>query len=115
MRSALQVDEIMYPIEAVEELKKKIEKTEILRFYRIGNFTSTLEMLEQIAKKKGLVEYKDVTTDKIENVNTTKSGKKARVARNVVEKQMVCNVDEAAKRMIRDFLNNRLNHYSKVP
>ena len=71
-------------------------------------------MLEQIAKKKGLVEYKDVTTDKIENVNTTKSGKKARVARNVVEKQMVCNVDEAAKRMIRDFLNNRLNHYVVV-
>ena len=28
---------------------------------------------------------------------------------------MVCNVDEAAKRVIRDFLNNRLNFFSQVP
>lgn len=108
----------MYPIEPVEELLQKIEKTEILRFYRIGNFETTLEMLEQIAKKKGLVEYKDVVTDKIENVNAIRKGKgskKTREAKNVIERQLVCNVDEAAKRVIRDFLNNRLNHYSKVP
>jgi len=106
----------MFPIEAVEEIIKKIDKTEILRFYRIANFTTTLEMLELIAKKKGLVEYKDVVTDKIENVIVkTKNDKKKREAKKVVEKQHVCNVDEAAKRMIRDFLNNRLNFYSKVP
>jgi hypothetical protein len=116
MRSALQVDEIMYPIEAVEELIPKIEKIEILRFYRIANYKTTLEMLEKIAYKKGLVEIKEVTTDKIENINTiTKVGKKKREARNVVEKQTVCDVDEAAKRVIRDFLNNRLNYFSKVP
>ena len=116
MRSALQVDEIMYPIESVEELVNKIEKTEILRFYRIANFTTTLEMLELIAKKKGLVEYKEVVTDKIENVIVkTKTDKKKREAKKVVEKQMVCNVDEAAKRVIRDFLNNRLNFFSQVP
>ena len=86
MRSALQVEDIMYPIESVEELSQKIEKTEFLRFYRIANFKTTLELLEQVAKKKGLVEYKEVVTEKIENVNTTKSGKKKREARNVVEK-----------------------------
>lgn len=106
----------MYPIESVEELVNKIEKTEILRFYRIANFTTTLEMLELIAKKKGLVEYKEVVTDKIENVIVkTKTDKKKREAKKVVEKQMVCNVDEAAKRVIRDFLNNRLNFFSQVP
>ena len=46
MRSALQVEEILYPIEAVEEISQKIDKTEILRFYRIANFKTTLEMLE---------------------------------------------------------------------
>ena len=116
LRSALQVDEIMYPIEAVEEIVKKIEKTEILRFYRIANFNTTVEMLELIAKKKGLVEHREVVTDKIENVIVkTKADKKKREAKNVIEKQLVCNVDEAARRVLRDFLNNRLNFYSKVP
>ena len=46
MRSALQVEDIMFPIESVEELTQKIDKTEILRFYRIANFKTTLEMLE---------------------------------------------------------------------
>ena len=106
----------MYPIESVEEIVKKIDKTEILRHYRIANFSSSVEMLELIAKKKGLVEYKEVVTDKIENVIVkTKTDKKKREAKNVIEKQMVCNVDEAARRMLRDFLNNRLNFYSKVP
>ena len=77
----------MFPIEAVEEIIKKIDKTEILRFYRIANFTTPLEMLELIAKKKGLVEYKDVVTDKIENVIVkTKNDKKKREAKKVVEK-----------------------------
>jgi len=34
----------------------KIERSEILRVYRIGNYKNTDEMLEQIAMKKGLVE-----------------------------------------------------------
>ena len=84
----MQVDEIMYPIEAVEEIVKKIEKTELLRFYRIANFNTTVEMLELIAKKKGLVEHREVVTDKIENVIVkTKTDKKKREAKNVIEKQ----------------------------
>lgn len=83
----MQVDEIMYPIEAVEEIVKKIDKTEILRFYRIASFTTTVEMLEFIAKKKGLVEHREVVTEKIENVIVkTKNDKKKREAKKVIEK-----------------------------
>jgi len=56
LRSALQVDDIVDPIQPVESLLEKIEKPEILRHYRIGNFSNATEMLEQIAKKKGLVD-----------------------------------------------------------
>jgi hypothetical protein len=36
----------MFPVEPVKEIMEKIEKAEILRFYRIGNFDGVLEMLE---------------------------------------------------------------------
>lgn len=53
-------------------------------------------MLELIATKKGLVD----------NVkDETKKSKK---------KKLVPNVQEAARRLIRDFLNNRLRYYSKI-
>jgi len=44
------------PVAALEQILGKIEKSEILRMYRIGNYENTDEMLEQIAMKKGLVE-----------------------------------------------------------
>lgn len=40
----------------LEQVMLKIDKSEILRMYRIGNYQTTDEMLDQIAHKKGLVE-----------------------------------------------------------
>ena len=53
-------------------------------------------MLELIATKKGLTAAAP---------GQKKTGKKAK---------QVPNVDEAARRMIRDFLGNRLRFYSKI-
>jgi hypothetical protein len=36
----------------LEPVLAKIEKSEILRMYRIGNYENTDEMLDQIAMKK---------------------------------------------------------------
>ena len=52
IRSAMQVDDIIDPIKAVEQLFDKVEKSEFLRFYRIGAFKTAEELSEQVAKKE---------------------------------------------------------------
>jgi len=115
LRSQLQTDEIMFPVEPVEEIMQKVEKTEILRHYRIPMFETTVQMLEHIAVKKGLVDTKEVETEKKESLMVPKKGKLKKKSQPVVEVQKVPNVEMAAKRVIRDFLNNRLTYYTKVP
>ena len=73
-----------------------MDKEEILRHYRIANYTDLNHMLELIAIKKGLTELQ---VDMV--------GKKK------VKKQ-VPNTLEASKRVIRDFTNNRLRYYTKL-
>lgn len=94
---------------------QKVEKTEILRHYRIPMFETTVQMLENIAVKKGLVDTKEVETEKKESLMVPKKGKLKKKSQPVVEVQKVPNVEMAAKRVIRDFLNNRLTYYTKVP
>ena len=105
----------MFPIQPVEEIMQKIDKTEFLRFYRIPDFETTVQMLENIAVKKGLVEVKEVETEKKESVMVDKKNKMKKKSQPVVEVQKVANVEQAAKRVIRDFLNNRLTYFTKVP
>jgi pantoate kinase len=105
----------MFPVEPVEEIMLKIDKVEILRFYRIPDFETTVQMLENIAVKKGLVETKEVETEKKESLMVAKKNKMKKKSQPVVEVQRVPNVEQAAKRVIRDFLNNRLTYYTKVP
>ena len=65
--------------------------------------------------KKGLVDTKEVETEKKESLMVPKKGKLKKKSQPVVEVQRVPNVEMAAKRVIRDFLNNRLTYYTKVP
>ena len=96
IRSAVLVEDLANPVSLVEDIVSKLEKEEILRHYRIANFKDTSEMLELIAVKKNL------TTSVADE---QKKGKK---------KKQVANKEEAARRVIRDFLNNRLRYYSKL-
>jgi hypothetical protein len=78
IRSALQVEDLTDPMATLEQVMLKIEKSEILRMYRIGNYQTTDEMLDQIAHKKGLVEQVRVD-GKIE-----KKGKKSKAEKKDV-------------------------------
>jgi nuclear GTP-binding protein len=104
IRSALQVEDLTDPIKALENVMAKVEKSEILRMYRIGNYQNTDEMLDQIAMKKGLVEQVRV------DGKTEKKGKKSKSEKKDVPKKT-----DAAKRVLRDFLNNRINYHCAPP
>lgn len=68
----MQVEDLPDPIAALEPVLAKIEKSEILRMYRIGNYQNTDEMLDQIAMKKGLTEQVRI------DGKTEKKGKKSK-------------------------------------
>lgn len=55
LRSAVQVDELTNPEKMIPSVLAKIDKTEILRHYRIASFDSVQKLLEFVALKKGLV------------------------------------------------------------
>lgn len=102
IRSSIQVDDIIDPIEPIADLLNKVAKPEILRHYRIANFNTVDEMLSLIALKKGLATQEVIIGEK---------GQKKQVKKQV---KQVPNLEDAARRFLRDFLNNRLQYYSKV-
>jgi hypothetical protein len=61
------------------------------------------------------VDTLDVETEKKESLMVPKKNKMKKKSQPVVETQRVPNVEQAAKRVIRDFLNNRLTYFTKVP
>jgi len=73
-------------IKPVESLINCIEKSELLKFYRIGNFTNTDEFLAQVAKKRGML-----GTDG------------------------VANMDAVARVVIRDFMYGKIACFTKLP
>lgn len=64
LRSAVQVEDLQFPQQTLEQILPKIDKSEILRHYRIANYENTDSMLNLIALKKGLVDQQ-VKTGKI--------------------------------------------------
>jgi len=110
LRSALQVDEIENPAGMIPSVLAKVEKPEILRHYRIADFDSVPKLLELLAFKKGLT----VAQETPAAAPASKKSKKSAAATQT-KAQQVADVDAAAKRVLRDFLNNRLNFCSKVP
>ena len=110
LRSALQVDEIENPAGMIPAVLAKVEKPEILRHYRIADFDSVPKLLELLAFKKGLTMAEETPVA----APAPKKKKKAGAATQA-KPQQVADLDAAAKRVLRDFLNNRLNFYSQVP
>lgn len=54
LRSALQVDELVNPEKVIQSVLTKVDSMEIMRHYRIAQFTSVTELLKLVALKKGL-------------------------------------------------------------
>lgn len=110
IRSAVQVEDIDDPELYARTVISKIDKVELLRFYRIPDFgdkesdEGVTSLLQHIAKKKNWFAKVQVDTGK-----TDKHGKPLIKTQNVPDKSM------AARRVIRDFLNNRVEYCSPVP
>lgn len=70
----------------VEALLDRIEKDQLLKFYRIADFDNVDTFLGQIARKKGQLQ----------------AGGTA-------------NMDQAARSVIRDFMNGKLKYWTQPP
>lgn len=55
LRSAIKVEELSDPIKPVEALLNRIDSEQLLKFYRIGQFSNAESFLAQVAKKSGLL------------------------------------------------------------
>jgi hypothetical protein len=87
----------------ITEVMKKVPKDEVLRFYRISDFDDITELAESVAKKKGFMKKIKIESKKKKPDGTPK----------YIEKTSPDDV-MGAKRILRDFLNNRLTYYSEV-
>jgi nuclear GTP-binding protein len=55
LRSAVKVEDITDPLRPVEAIVNRVQKDELLRFYRIADFKTQDEFLGQVARKKGFL------------------------------------------------------------
>jgi len=86
LRQAIKVEELTDPVRPVEALLNRVENEQLLKFYRIGQFTTAEQFLAQVAKKKGLLGAGGVP-----------------------------NIDETARCVIRDYLNGKLTYFTTPP
>jgi len=86
LRQAIKVEDLTDPIKPVEALLNRIEKEQLLKFYRIGLYQTAEQFLAQVAKKKGLLQSGGVP-----------------------------NIEETARHVIRDYLNGKLTYFTTPP
>lgn len=122
LRSALQVDDLANPELLIPSILEKVDKFEVLRHYRIADFNDDVtKLLELVAIKKGIL--KDGQPAAIQQADASeqeKKGKKKKkqateAAAVAAAKAQVPDLDQAARRVLRDFLNNRLSFCSTAP
>lgn len=81
-----------------------------MRHYRIADFDSVDKLLELIAIKKGMTN----AVEKQVEAEQKDAKKKKKGAKTVTQIENVPDKDQAARRILRDFLNNRLSFFSKI-
>jgi ribosome biogenesis GTPase A len=117
LRSALAVEEIEDLAAATEQVMAKVPKVELLRHYRIGDFQTAEELLEQVARKKGLLREEAVEqTQTLKKLVPAKKRREKAVNETVqvvVGKRQVADREEAARRVLRDFLGGRLTYFTR--
>jgi len=55
LRSAVRVEDISDPMRPIEALLNRVERDELLKFYRIARFETTDGFLAQVARKRGFI------------------------------------------------------------
>ena len=86
LRSAVKIEDLVDPIRPVEALINRIEHEQLLKYYRIGRFETADNFLAQIARKRGFL----------------KAGG-------------IINMDSAARSVLRDFMNGKLEYHTQPP
>lgn len=86
LRSAIKVEELADPYKPVEALLGRIEHKQLLSYYRIAAFSGIDDFLGQVGRKRGFLQ----------------SGG-------------IANTDQAARQVIRDYLNGKLKFYTAPP
>ena len=86
LRSAIKVEDLEDPIRPVEALLNRIETSEFQKLYDLENFSGVEELLGHISRKKGYL----------------KSGG-------------VPNFDQAARSVIRDYLDGKMQYFTPAP
>ena len=87
LRQAIKVDELIDPIRPVEAIMARIEKEEICGLYQLEDgFDTCEELLGAISRKKG-----------------------------IVKKGGIPNFDQAARCIIRDYLDGKLTYFTPAP
>lgn len=86
LRSCVKVEEIADPTAAVAAMINRVDRTELMRTYRIPEFKAVDEFLGNIARKKGLLKSGGIT-----------------------------NLDQAARVVIRDYLNGKIKYFTIPP
>lgn len=104
----MQVDDLTDPLSFAKGVLSKLDKVEVMRYYRIADFgekddEGLLKLVQSIAKKKEWFRQETVST-----------GKKDKKGRELTKTMKIPDEQMGAKRLLRDFLNNRLNYYSPI-
>ena len=87
LRQAIRVDEgLADPVGPVSDLLQKVEMNEVCKLYHIAQYKNAPEMLTQLAKKKAALRV---------------DGK--------------AGIDDAARTVLRDFLNGKLRYFTPAP
>lgn len=86
LRSAVKVEDLNDPIRPVEALIARVEHAQLLKYYRIGPFTSAENFIAMVGRKRGYLQAGGIV-----------------------------NMDSAARQIIRDFLNGKLSFHTQPP
>jgi len=86
LRQAIKVEELIDPIKPVTSLLTKVQREDVINLYGIEEYLNITQMLGLIARKKGFLMAGGIA-----------------------------NIDEAAKSVLRDFMNGKLSYFSPPP
>ena len=86
LRAAIRVEDINDPIRPVEALLNRIDMAQLCAYYKIGVWKDVDSFLGQVARKRGFLQQGGVA-----------------------------NFDQAARQVIRDFLNGKLVYHTNPP
>lgn len=86
LRSAIKIEEIEDPMRPVEAIMNRIDHKEIMELYSISDYSTSDELLAAVALKKGYL-----------------------------RKTGIPNFDQAARKVIRDYMDGKMNYFTPAP